>query len=80
MKKFIIETFGWYGTVAIIGAYALISFNLIKSASLFYQILNLTGALGIITVSYYKKVFQSVVLNLIWGIVAIIAIVSLLHH
>ncbi len=71
MKKILIETAGWYGTVAILGAYALVSFNIIKSASLAYQLLNLTGSLGIIVISASKKVFQSVVLNIIWGVVVL---------
>lgn len=80
MRKIFIEIAGWYGTIAILGAYALVSFNIIQSASLAYQLLNLTGSLGIIIVSASKKVFQSVVLNIIWGVVAAAALLSLLHH
>lgn len=79
MKKFLIETAGWYGTIVILGAYALVSFNLLKSASLTYQLLNITGSLGILVVSLTKRLYQSVVLNIIWGIVGLIAIISLLH-
>jgi len=78
MHKQLIEIFGWYGTVAIIGAYALSSFSIIKPDSLIYQLLNLTGALGIVWVSYDKKVFQPVVLNLIWSVIAAIAIFNII--
>lgn len=80
MKKIIVEAAGWYGTIAILGAYALVSFNIIHAASLTYQLLNLSGSIGIIIVSASKKVFQSIVLNAIWGIVAIVALLSLLHR
>lgn len=79
MKKWIIEIAGWYGTVAIVAAYALVSFNIIKSASLLYQLLNLTGSIGIIAVALDKKVYQPAVLNTIWAVIAIVAIVTLLQ-
>ena len=75
-----VELFGWYGTVAILSAYALLSFKVIKSDSLTYQLLNLTGALGIVAISFVKKVRQPGVLNLVWALIALIAIVSLLVH
>ena len=79
MKRNIVaEMFGWYGMFAIVFAYALLSFNIIGSNSFTYQILNLTGALGVIYISYKKKVFQSVFLNTFWAIIAGIAIINIL--
>lgn len=77
-KQLIVEIAGWYGAVAILGAYALVSFELISSDGLLFQVLNLTGALGIIAIAAYKKVRQSVVLNIVWGVVAVIAIINIL--
>jgi len=77
-KNLLYEIVGWYGTVAIILAYAGNSFNLFSSNSLLYQLLNFTGAIGIITISLHKKVFQSVALNVVWGLVAVVAIVGIL--
>ena len=76
-KRLLIEIFGWYGTVAIVGAYALSSFSIIKPDNLIYQLLNLTGALGIIADTFYKKDYQPGVLNVIWSIIALIAIISI---
>ncbi len=73
----LIEIFGWYGTCAIVLAYALVSFSVINADSLVYQLLNLTGALGIVAVSFHKKNYQPGVLNIIWFVVALIAIVSI---
>jgi len=61
MKKIIPEIIGWYGTVAILSAYAAVSFSLITSSSFLFQFLNLTGSIGIIVISLTKKVYQSVV-------------------
>lgn len=72
------EILGWYGMFAIVVAYALISFNFIASDSLVYQILNGTGALGIVYISLKKKAYQPGVLNIIWVIIAIIAIINIL--
>lgn len=77
MKNFI-EAFGWYGAGAIVLAYALVSFSLLEPISIYYQLLNVTGALGIVTVSFYKKTYQPGVLNIIWTIIALVAIVRIL--
>jgi len=74
----LIELFGWYGTVAIILAYALVSFSFIEATSIWYQLLNATGALGIVAVSFHKKTYQPGVLNIIWTVIALIAIVRIL--
>ncbi|OGE29909.1 hypothetical protein A2772_01140, partial [Candidatus Daviesbacteria bacterium RIFCSPHIGHO2_01_FULL_38_8b] len=74
MQKSLIEWGGWYGTISIITAFALSSFSVIKPTDLLYQILNFTGAAGIVAVSFYKRVYQSGILNLIWAIIALVAI------
>lgn len=71
------ETVGWYGTGAIITAYALVSFGVLQAESLGFQLLNLTGAAGIIVISSLRGVKQSVVLNGFWAIIALVAILSM---
>ena len=72
------ELAGWYGTAAIVLAYVLVSFNLVPAGGGAYQLLNLTGALGIITISVAKKVRQTIVLNLVWAAIAVIALAKVL--
>jgi hypothetical protein len=72
--------FGWYGVLAILVAYLLVSFNVIVAKSLGYQLLNLTGALGIIAEAMSKKDAQPAVLNAAWAIIAVLAIIHLLIH
>lgn len=72
------ELAGWYGTGAILAAYALLSFKVIESDGLVYQLLNLSGAVGIIIIGIYKNVAQSIVLNLVWSAIAIVAIINIL--
>ena len=75
MRK-LVEVYGWYGMAAIVLAYALASFSVIEATGLTFQILNGTGALGIVFVSFYKKAYQPAVLNILWTLIAIVAIVK----
>lgn len=79
MNKIFINILGWYGTLAIVMAYILVSFSFISAHSLLFQILNGTGAIGIVIISLYKKAYQPAVLNIIWTAVAFIAIINILR-
>ena len=68
------ELAGWYGMLAILAAYALVSFKVVSGTSLLYQLLSLTGGSGLFIVTAAKDVMQSVILNAIWIIVGLIAI------
>lgn len=74
MKHKLVEALGWYGAAAIITAYGLVSFQLLNPESTLYQLLNLTGALGIIADTYTKKDYQPLVLNIFWLAIAILAL------
>jgi hypothetical protein len=77
-KHFLIELYGWYGVLAILSAYVLQNFSILSGHSYTYQILNLSGALGIVSVSLQDREYQEVVLNIIWATVALIGIASLI--
>ncbi len=64
--------------IAIITAYALLSFGLISSNSLPYIFLNLSGAIGVIILSVAKGVKQSVILNIFWAAIALYALTKLI--
>ncbi len=78
MKHKAISYFGWYGVMAILAAYLLVSFNILSAKRLGYQLLNLTGAFGIILEAASKKDVQPVFLNIIWAIISIIAIARII--
>ncbi|MCX6786672.1 MAG: hypothetical protein NTU85_02570 [Candidatus Kaiserbacteria bacterium] len=79
MNKSFIEILGWYGMAAIVLAYALVSFSFLATNSIWYQLLNGTGAVGIVVVSLDKKAYQPGVLNIIWALIAVIAIFNILR-
>lgn len=74
-----LEIFGWYGAVAMLVAYALISLHYVDSFNVWYQLLNLTAALGITSVSFYKKAYQPAALNLIWAVIAIVGLIQIAY-
>ncbi len=73
----LINALGWYGVAAIILAYILISFEMITVSTWEYQVLNLTGAIGIIIEATVKKDKQPAVLNIFWAMIAIVALIRL---
>lgn len=77
-RNFWSELLGWYGTIAIIGAYFLVSFRLLNAESAAYQLMNITGAIGIIVISLSRGVYQSVVLNVVWLLIAFVALIKIL--
>jgi hypothetical protein len=72
------EALGWYGVGALLLAFALVSFEIIEAESEAYQLLNLTGAVGVAILSLTKRAYQPAVLNSIWAIIALAAMISIL--
>lgn len=80
MKKLIKKysnVIGWAGAGASLGAYFLVSFGIVTGKSLEYQILNLAGAIGLGTICYFKHTYQPLVVNIIWGSIAILALLNI---
>lgn len=78
MKRITISIIGWYGVVAILAAYALVTFNAVAPKSYPYQLLNLTGAVSLIIEATSKKDIQPAALNVVWAVVATIALIQLI--
>jgi len=72
-----IEAIGWIGVGLVVLAYFLVSFDVMSGSGGLYQIMNLVGALGIIVHSVARKDYQPVVLNIIWGLIAVLALLHL---
>ena len=70
----IVEYCGWYGTVAIVLAYALSSFEVLTTKSAVYQALNLTGALGVAWICFHRRTWQAFWLEAVWAAIAAIAL------
>ncbi|MBI5133770.1 MAG: hypothetical protein HZA81_00040 [Candidatus Taylorbacteria bacterium] len=77
-KNIAIEIFGWYGAIGLLSAYALSSFGVFSPEGVWYQILNVTAALGIVFVSFYKKAYQPGTLNIVWAAIGLVALAKAL--
>jgi hypothetical protein len=74
----LIDILGWVGSVEVIAAYGLNSYQKIKSDSLTFQLLNLTGALFLIINSIYKQAYPFTFINTVWSVIAIVAIIGIM--
>ena len=72
MKQFI-DILGWYGAVAVLLAYGLNSFEIIKPRKLF-QFLNITGSFGLLINSAYYTAWPSVGVNVVWMLIGFFAL------
>jgi hypothetical protein len=77
VKNKTVSFIGWYGVLAILTAYILVTFNVVAAKSYAYQLLNLTGAAGLVIEALSKKDVQPAALNVVWAIIAVIAVIQL---
>jgi hypothetical protein len=76
MDSYFFDIVGWIGMIMVLVAYLLLSFNKIKNGYT-YQILNLLAGILMAIGLYPKNAWFSFTLQIIWALVAIIAIVKL---
>jgi hypothetical protein len=74
MNLFWIEVIGWIGSVEILIAYGLNSYQKIRSDSMWFYLLNLTGGFLLIIYTVYKEAYPNAFVNVVWVVVALIAI------
>lgn len=72
----IFDIVGWAGMVLVLLAYILLSTNRIKNGYL-YQLLNFAAATLMAIGLFPKNAWFSFALQIVWGIVAVISIISL---
>jgi hypothetical protein len=77
-KELLMNIYGWYGAMGLLVAYALSSFGIFTAQNMWYQIINISAALGISAISFYKKTYQPGVLNLVWAGIGAVALIKIL--
>ena len=70
----LIETVGWIGAVLILAAYGLLTAGKLGAESAAYQAMNVVGAVGIGTISAWRGVWPSVILNIVWAGIGLVAL------
>jgi hypothetical protein len=71
-----IEGIGWVGSLCVVVAYGLNSYQKLRSDSLIFYALNVTGGILLIIYSIYKEAPANVFINVVWVIIAITAILK----
>jgi len=74
--KLIIDIIGWVGSVQVIAAYGLNSYQKIKSNSLLFLLLNFFGGICLIVYTIYYSAFANTFINVVWVIIAIPALIK----
>ena len=68
-----VQVFGWYGTIAIVSAFGLSNEGLLAQGML-YQLLNLTGAIGVALLCWYQRTWQAFWVEAFWSLLALKAL------
>lgn len=76
----LVEIIGWIGSVEILLAYGLNSYQRIRSDSLAFSLLNFTGGLFLMVYTLYKEAFANTFVNLVWVVIALIALARFFHR
>lgn len=71
------QVIGWIGMVLILTAYFLVSFEILSVENIWYQLMNIVGSIGLVLVAYNRKDYQPMTLNIIWILIAIVAILRI---
>lgn len=77
--KLFIDILGWVASISILAAYALNSYQKIKSDSYTFLILNIFGGVCFVIYTFYLKAYANTFLNVVWVIIAIPALFKLMR-
>ena len=70
------DTIGWAGAVALLIAYALISFKRLEGDSTTFQFLNISGSVLLAGNTIFYGSYPSTFVNLIWAGIAVFSIAT----
>jgi len=74
--EMLISVLGWIGSFAVIIAYGLNSYQKIRSDSVIFYLLNLTGGILLIVYTIYEEAYANTFLNIVWVIIAVTALIK----
>lgn len=77
MEKLIIDVIGWSGSLMVILAYGLNSYQRIRSDSLSFLLLNCIGGIFLIIYSVYYTAYANTFINVVWVLIALPALLRL---
>ena len=75
-QEVIIESIGWLASILIVGSYALNLWGKIVTNSKTYMWANIVGGLFFVLNTYFHRAYPSMVVNIIWVIIALVLLVK----
>ena len=78
MTLSLIDALGWIGSLCVLAAYGLNSYQLIKSNSILFYALNIVGGIFLIIYSTEKEAYANTFINIVWVIIAVPAVIKVL--
>jgi hypothetical protein len=76
----VIDIAGWVGSVCLVTAYGLNSYQVIKSDSFVFYLLNIIGGIFLIVYSVSKAAYANTFINVVWVVITIPAFFRLLFR
>lgn len=70
----LIEVVGWIGSFEVLIAYGLNMYQRMRSDSLAFTLLNLTGGIFLIIYTIYKEAYPNTFINIVWTVIAALAL------
>ncbi len=77
--QLIVDAIGWIGSLAVVAAYGLNSYQKLKSNSLAFLLLNFFGGVFLIVYSIYYTAYANTFINVVWVLIAIPALLNLMR-
>jgi predicted membrane-bound spermidine synthase len=74
MRKELANVLGWYGAIASLLGYALISFGWLNAQGAAYQGIIVTSTAGLTIISLHKKLYQTALLNAVSVTIGLVAL------
>lgn len=72
------EIVGWIGAGLVITAYFLVSTKKLLPTSITYQLMNLSGALGVGINVFIQKAYPSLAIQIMWATIAVYGLYKIL--
>ncbi len=77
MEKLMIDVIGWCGSLMVILAYGLNSYQRIRSDAAAFLLLNFIGGTFLIIYSVYYTAYANTFINVVWVLIAVPALLRL---
>lgn len=72
----LVEMMGWIASVLIVGSYALNITGKLPASSMIYVLCNIIGGVFFVVNTYYHQAYPSMLVNIIWVIIAIYMLIK----